>query len=144
LDFAERKDQFGAEAQEPVLVRRDQPPQALVKHQFEEPVQTFLAIVQTGAEIGEDLVPSAFGGAERFEQFLLTDEIVLLVVARHAGIADRRHALVAEACDLAEVHRPHCANLGSIRRIPKAQRLDLDALNFCGFPYLFPLSLLAA
>jgi hypothetical protein len=47
--------------------------------------------------LGEDLVPPAFGGAERFEQFLLTDEIVFLVVARHAGIADRRHALVAEA-----------------------------------------------
>jgi hypothetical protein len=64
LDFAERKDQFGAEAQEPVLMRQDQPPQALVKGQFEEPVQTFLAIVRAGVEIGEDLVPPTFGGAD--------------------------------------------------------------------------------
>jgi hypothetical protein len=36
---------------------------ALVEDKFEEPVQAFLAIVQTGAEIGRDLVPPAFGGS---------------------------------------------------------------------------------
>jgi hypothetical protein len=91
----------------------------------------YLAIVQAGAEIGGDLVPPAFGGAERFEQFLLTDEIVLLVVARHAGIADRRHVLVAEAHDLAEVAITHAARAAPIREkfagfLLKVQRLDLD------------------
>jgi hypothetical protein len=90
--------------------------------------------------LGEDLVPPAFGGAERFEQFLLTDEIVFLVVARHAGIADRRHALVAEAYDLAEVHRPHCADPGSIRRIPKSAASGPRRPEFLPLP----LSLLAA
>jgi hypothetical protein len=39
LDFAAREDQFGAEAHEPVLVRKDEPPYALVHDQFAEPVE---------------------------------------------------------------------------------------------------------
>jgi hypothetical protein len=38
---------------------------------LKEPVETFLAIVQTGAEVCNDFVPPAFGGTEGFEQFLL-------------------------------------------------------------------------
>jgi hypothetical protein len=45
-------------------------------------------------------MPPAFGGAEGFEQFLLADEVGLLVVAGDASVADRRHVLVAEAMTL--------------------------------------------
>ena len=58
--------------QQATFVRQHQSPDALMQDQFEEPVQTFLAVIQARAEIGDDLVSPALGGAEGFQQFLLT------------------------------------------------------------------------
>ena len=54
-----RKNQLGAEAQQQIFVRQHQPPHALVQDQFEELIETFLAGVHPGAEIGDDFVPPA-------------------------------------------------------------------------------------
>lgn len=48
-------------------------------------LRSFLAIVQTGTEIGNNLISPTFGSAKRFEQFLQANQIALLIVARHAG-----------------------------------------------------------
>ena len=112
-----------------------------VQDHFEKLVQSLLAVVQTAAEIADDLVPPAFGGAEGFQQFGLAHEIRLLIVAGHAGIADRRHVFVAEAKDFAHVVITDAALAAPIRDqlaecLPRAQGLDLNAQHLRRFPYL--------
>src|SRR5215831_20960003 len=84
-------------------MRQHQPPHALVQDQFKQAVEALLSVVQARAEISDHLVPPAFGGAEGFEQFLLADEVMLLIVTSNASIANRGPILVAEAHDLADV-----------------------------------------
>ena len=90
-------------------------------------------------KIADDLVPPAFGGAEGFQQFGLVHEIRLLIVAGHAGIADRRHVFVAEAEDFAHVVITDAALAAPIRDqlagcLPRAQGLDLNAQDLRRFP----------
>jgi hypothetical protein len=87
-------------------------------------------------------VAPALCGAEGFEQFLLPNQIGLLIVAGDAGVADRRHVLVAEAQDFADVVIPHAAFAAPIRDqfprcFPRAQGLDFNAQHLCRFPYLY-------
>jgi hypothetical protein len=49
-----------------------------------ELVQSFFAIIQAGTKLSDDLVAPAFGGAEHLQQFLLADQIILLVCRRGA------------------------------------------------------------
>jgi len=51
----------------------------------------------------------AFGCTEGFEQFLLTNEIIFLVMAGDTGITDSRHILGAEPKDFAHVVVAHAA-----------------------------------
>jgi len=51
----------------------------------------------------------AFGRTEGFEQFLLTNEIIFLVMAGDTGITDSRHILRAEPEDFAHVVVAHAA-----------------------------------
>jgi len=86
--------------QQAIFVGQHQSPDALSQDQFEKAIKSSLASVQTGTKVGDNLVPPTFGGAKRFEQFLLADQIVLLIVARHAGMA-----FVAEAQDFTDIVR---------------------------------------
>ena len=86
-------------------------------------------------------MPPAFRGAESFEQFGLADQIGLLIMARYAGIANRRHVLGTEPHDLAQIVIADAAFAAAIGDqlagfLPGAQSLDLDAERFRRFAYL--------
>ena len=116
-------------------------PDALTQDQFENVIEAFLASVQAGTEIGNNLISPTSGGAKRLEQFLLADQIVLLVVARHPGIADRRHVLVAEAQDFPDIVIARAAFAAAIgdkltRLLPLAQVCASTPSSSTAFPIL--------
>ena len=74
-------------AQQSILVCQHEAPDALAQDQFEKMMQAFLAVIQARAEIGDDFVPPTFDSAKSLQQFLLTNQIVLLIVAGNAGVA---------------------------------------------------------
>ena len=55
LEFAEREDEFGAEAQQTVLVGQRQAPCLPSQNHLQEPLQALLAIVYAGAQVPDDL-----------------------------------------------------------------------------------------